>query len=39
MRDLSDIAARLALRYGGGVRIMAQDRLPEGVTMAAILRY
>jgi hypothetical protein len=39
MRDLSNIAARLTLLNGGRVRVLAQDRLPEGVTMAAILRY
>jgi hypothetical protein len=39
MRDLSNIAARLTLQNGGGVRVVEQIRLPEGVSMAAILRY
>jgi len=39
MRDLSDLAAHLTLRNGGGVRVVANDRLPDGVRMAAILRY
>jgi hypothetical protein len=37
--DLLDLAARLSLRSGGEVRVVAQDRLPDGVSMAAILRY
>lgn len=37
--DLLDLAARQSLRSGGEVRVVAQDRLPEGVSMAAILRY
>jgi len=39
MRDLSNIAARLTLQNGGGVRVVEQNRLHEGVSMAAILRY
>jgi len=39
MRDLSNIAARLTLQNGGGVRVVEQKHLHEGVSMAAILRY
>lgn len=37
--DLLDKAAQMALRNGGVVWLVAQDRLPEGVAMAASLRY
>ena len=37
--DLLDKAAQMALGNGGVVRLLAQDRLPEGVAMVAILRY
>lgn len=37
--DLLDKAAQMALSNGGVVRLLAQDRLPEGVAMVAILRY
>jgi hypothetical protein len=37
--DLLDKAAQLSLVNGGVVWLVAQDRLPEGTAMAAILRY
>ncbi|MFN4128680.1 MAG: hypothetical protein ACK4GC_02515 [Paracoccaceae bacterium] len=37
--DLLDKAAQMALGNGGVVWLVAQDRLPEGTAMAAILRY
>jgi hypothetical protein len=38
-QDLPDLAARLTLRNGGDVCIVAQDALPGDSGMAAILRY
>jgi hypothetical protein len=37
--DLLDKSAQLSLVNGGVVWLVAQDRLPEGTAMAAILRY
>ena len=37
--DLRDMAAQLTLGNGGVVWLVADDRLPEGTEMAAILRY
>lgn len=37
--DLLDKAAKMALSNGGVFWLVAQDRLPEGTAMAAILRY
>jgi hypothetical protein len=39
MHDLVDMAAQMALRHGGSVRVVSPDRLPQGNVMAAILRY
>ncbi|UIJ32730.1 hypothetical protein LV780_16480 [Cereibacter azotoformans] len=38
-QDLADQAAQMTLRTGGGTWIVEPDHLPEGVGMAAILRY
>ena len=37
--DLLNKAAQMVLGKAGVVRMVAQDRLPEGIAMAAILRY
>lgn len=37
--DLLDKAAQMTLGNGGGVHVVAQDRLPDGIMMAATLRY
>jgi len=37
--DLLDHAAQMTLRNGGGVWVVAPDRLPAGTAMAATLRY
>jgi hypothetical protein len=39
MHDLVDMAAQMALRHGGSVKVVSPDRLPQGNVMAAILRY
>lgn len=38
-RDGQERAAQLTLRHGGKIWVVAPDRLPQGTTMAAALRY
>ncbi|WP_176504624.1 hypothetical protein [Cereibacter ovatus] len=38
-QDLADQAAQMTLRTGGGALMVDPEHLPEGVGMAAILRY